>query len=108
MPNLDLTDDEHAAMVRLVKHALKTDRFPLPPRLFPLRATLAKFERSHSASPAHHPRSTHRRSHFNGADIVVQSVDRAQSHAAGVDYRSDVIGTRRVPDDRSQTPPSPQ
>jgi hypothetical protein len=23
MPNLDLTDDEHAALVRLVKHALE-------------------------------------------------------------------------------------
>ena len=29
MPNLDLTDDEHAALVRLVKPALDTDRFPV-------------------------------------------------------------------------------
>ena len=46
--------------------------------------------------------------HFNSADIVVHSVNRAQSREAGVDYRSDVIGTGRVPDDRSRTPPSPQ
>jgi hypothetical protein len=39
MPNLDLTDDEHAALVRLVKHALDTDRFPMSPRLYPLWAT---------------------------------------------------------------------
>jgi hypothetical protein len=37
MPNLDLTDDEHAALVRLVEHALDTDRFPMSPRLYPLR-----------------------------------------------------------------------
>jgi hypothetical protein len=29
MPNLDLTDDEHASLVRLVKHALDIDRFPI-------------------------------------------------------------------------------
>ena len=43
MPNLDLTDEEHAALVRLVKHALDTDsdRYPESPRLYPLRAILA-------------------------------------------------------------------
>ena len=79
----------------------------MSPRLFALRATLAQFERSHSASPAHQGLRT-AEAHFNGADIVVHSVNRAQSREAGVDYRSDVIGTGRVPDDRSQTPPSPQ
>jgi hypothetical protein len=42
MPNLVLTDDEHAALLRLVKQALDTDRYPLPPRLEPLKAILAK------------------------------------------------------------------
>ena len=106
MPNLDLTDDEHAALVRLVKHALETDRFAMSPRLFALRATLAQFERSHSASPAHQGLRT-AEAHFNGTDIVVQSVDRAQCREADVDYRSDGTDTGRVPD-RSQTPPSPQ
>jgi len=54
MPNLDLTDDEHAALVRLVKHALDTDRFSMSPR------PSQSWSRSHSASPDHHPRSTHR------------------------------------------------
>ena len=53
MPNLDLTDDEHAALVRLVKHALDTDRFPMSPRLYPLQATLAKLE----PQPLREPRS---------------------------------------------------
>jgi hypothetical protein len=42
MPNLDLTDEEHAALLRLVKRTLDSDRFPLSPRLYPLRAILAK------------------------------------------------------------------
>ena len=42
----------------------------------------------------------HRAAHFNGADIVVQHVDPASCREAGVDYRSDVIGTGRVPGDR--------
>ena len=54
MPNLDLTDDEHAALVRLVEHALDTGRFPMSPRLFPLRATLAKLE----PQPLREPRTT--------------------------------------------------
>jgi hypothetical protein len=32
MPNLDLTDEEHAALLRLVKRTLDSDRFPLSPR----------------------------------------------------------------------------
>jgi hypothetical protein len=44
MSNLDLTDVEHAALLRLVKKALDTDRYPLSPRLYPLRAILAKLE----------------------------------------------------------------
>jgi len=44
MPNLDLLDDEHAALVRLVRKALDTDRYPLSPRLYPLRSILEKLE----------------------------------------------------------------
>jgi hypothetical protein len=35
MPNLDLTDEEKAALLRLVKKAIDTDRYPLSPRLYP-------------------------------------------------------------------------
>ena len=41
---LDLTDDELAALTRLLKRTLDTDRFPLSPRLYPLRAILEKIE----------------------------------------------------------------
>jgi len=41
---LDLTDDETAALVRLPKRAIDNDRYPLAPRLDPLKAILAKIE----------------------------------------------------------------
>jgi len=41
---LDFTDDEVAALVRLLKHTIEGDRYPLSPRLDPLKAILAKIE----------------------------------------------------------------
>ena len=41
---LDLTDDKRAAIVRLLKRTLDTDRYPLVPRLAPLKSILAKLE----------------------------------------------------------------
>jgi hypothetical protein len=46
MPNLELTDEEQAALLRLVKKAIDTDRYPLSPRLYPLRSILEKLEPS--------------------------------------------------------------
>jgi hypothetical protein len=44
MPNLELTDEERAALLRLIKKALDTDRYPLSPRVYPLRSILDKLE----------------------------------------------------------------
>ena len=44
MPNLGLTDEERAALLRLVKQAIDADRYPLSPRLYPLRSILEKLE----------------------------------------------------------------
>jgi hypothetical protein len=41
---LDLTDEEWRALVRHLHHAIDEDRYPLSPRLAPLRATLAKLD----------------------------------------------------------------
>jgi hypothetical protein len=41
---LDLTDDEKAALVAHLRHALEYDPFPYAPRLDPLKAILAKLE----------------------------------------------------------------
>lgn len=42
--DLTLTDEEHAALVRAVRKILDEDRFPLAPRLDPLKALLAKLD----------------------------------------------------------------
>jgi hypothetical protein len=41
---LDLSDDELTALTRLLKHTLDTDRYPLSPRLRPLKSILAKLQ----------------------------------------------------------------
>jgi hypothetical protein len=44
MPTLDLTEDEKAALVAHLRHALEYDPFPFAPRLDPLKAILAKLD----------------------------------------------------------------
>ena len=39
---LDLSDDENAALVDLLREAIERDRFPLSPRVTRLRGILAK------------------------------------------------------------------
>jgi hypothetical protein len=41
---LDLTDEESAALTRLLRRTIDGDRYPLSPRLAPLKAILAKVE----------------------------------------------------------------
>ena len=41
---LDLTDDETAALIAHLRHALEYDPYPYAPRLDPLKAILAKIE----------------------------------------------------------------
>jgi hypothetical protein len=44
MPLLDLTEDEHAELVRLVRQAIEDDRFFLAPRAKRLRSILSKLD----------------------------------------------------------------
>ena len=44
MPKIDLSDDEHAAVTALVRRTIDEDRFPLSPRLAPLKSALAKLD----------------------------------------------------------------
>jgi hypothetical protein len=48
---LDLTDDERAALVRLIRRALDDDRYPLSPRLDPLKSILAKLDEPAAPPP---------------------------------------------------------
>ena len=41
---LELTDEEHRALVRLLRRSIDEDRFPLAPRHAPIKAILAKLE----------------------------------------------------------------
>jgi hypothetical protein len=42
MPRIELTDDEQAALVELLRGEIEGTRFPLSPRLRPLKSVLAK------------------------------------------------------------------
>jgi hypothetical protein len=42
MPTIDLTDEEHAAVMAAIRRAVEADKFPRAPRLDPLRSALAK------------------------------------------------------------------
>jgi hypothetical protein len=59
--NLDLTDDETAALERLLSDAIDRDRYPLSPRIKTLRGILAKIRRNRNANPCRHPDIMNRR-----------------------------------------------
>jgi len=44
MPNIDLTDDELAALTAAARRALADDRYPNAPRFAPLKSALAKLD----------------------------------------------------------------
>jgi hypothetical protein len=60
MTNLELTDEEQAALLQLVKQAISTDRYPLSPRLYPLRSLLEKLEPSTPREPRSVPKGLRR------------------------------------------------
>ena len=51
MPVFDLTDDEMQILTRLVRRAIDDDRYPMAPRLDPLKALLAKLDPPKPAAP---------------------------------------------------------
>jgi hypothetical protein len=42
MPNIEFSDEEHAAVTAAVRRAIDQDKYPRSPRLAPLRGALAK------------------------------------------------------------------
>jgi hypothetical protein len=50
---LDLNDDEAAALARLLRRTIDDDRYPMSPRLAPLRAILAKLNRRNRRPDQH-------------------------------------------------------
>jgi hypothetical protein len=53
---LDLTDDEVRLLIRLLRRAIDDDRYPMAPRLAPLKALLAKLQPPKAAQPLPHHR----------------------------------------------------
>jgi hypothetical protein len=53
MPTIDLTDEEHAAVMAAIRRAVGDDKFPHAPRLDPLRSVLAKLDSA--AAPERQP-----------------------------------------------------
>ena len=51
MPPIDLTDEEHAAVVKAVRRSIAADNFPLSQRLAPLKAALAKLDPASAPKP---------------------------------------------------------
>ena len=47
VPVVDLPDDELAAVVAALRQIIADDKYPLSPRLDPLRAALARLEAAH-------------------------------------------------------------
>jgi hypothetical protein len=44
MPKFDLTEEERHALADLARQKIREDRFPLSPRLAPLKSALAKLD----------------------------------------------------------------
>jgi hypothetical protein len=49
--NIDLSDDEAAALSRLLTNTIDTDRYPLSPRIQMLKAVLAKIRPEPAREP---------------------------------------------------------
>lgn len=56
MPKIDLTDDELAAVIAAVREKIDFDRYPLSPRMRPLRAALAKLDPASAPKPRPDPK----------------------------------------------------
>jgi hypothetical protein len=55
MPDLNLTDDERAALTKLVRDTIDGDHYPLSPRIRRLKALLAKLDPAPAAGAEPYP-----------------------------------------------------
>jgi hypothetical protein len=55
MPTIDLTDEERAALADVAREYVRTQRYPLAPRLAPIKSELLKLA-PHDELPSPHRR----------------------------------------------------
>lgn len=51
MPQVDFSEEEQAAVTAAVRRSIAEDKFPLSPRLAPLRSALAKLDPASAPKP---------------------------------------------------------
>jgi hypothetical protein len=51
MPTINFSDEEHAAVTAALRRTIADDKFPLSPRLAPLKAALAKLDPRSTPQP---------------------------------------------------------
>ena len=56
VPKLDLTDEEHAALIELLRDTIDRYRYRLSPRLTPIKTVLAKLQPAASKQRLPEPR----------------------------------------------------
>jgi hypothetical protein len=59
MPTVDLTDEELAGLTAVLRRTIENDRFPLAPRLEPLRSALAKPAAAPASGSPKPPKAAH-------------------------------------------------
>ena len=92
---LDLTDDEARALAKYLRQALDYARFPLLPRLDPLKAILAKLEPACAARPARSARrSRNWNAPANSADLLQKR--RPERHPPTKEHRNIRCAGRRM------------
>jgi hypothetical protein len=64
---IDLTDDEHEAVAKALRKLIDEDRFPLSPRLRPLKSALAKLAPQSAKKPLQPPPKPGRAIRGNGS-----------------------------------------
>jgi hypothetical protein len=60
VPAINLTDDELAAVTAALRRVIEDDKYPLSPRLDPLRAALGKLEAAREPEPPPKPSARRR------------------------------------------------
>src|SRR3954464_1899970 len=96
MPNQDLTQEELTAVAKLLRATITNDRYPLSPRLKPLKSALAKLNPAGPSmrSPLPPPKPWTNSSSGSGGDEQQRRGHVGQHRGQAIDARSRVLAVR--------------